>query len=1026
MSTISAPGTTIYIQQIGGGDIQYNFNNSTTWNNITTWPVTLNTTDPTHGLTNFLNIHLNTNLTINATTEYFIVGIGSIIFKGNYNKITVGEFYNYPGFIQNGTSTTNGFNGVIIENIIIDNIVQLQTVTIDISLNNLNSQTQQQSINYPLIAGAGWLCQEYFAKGAINNLIGNCCSYGQITNNNNGGLVGKYAGSHSGNISMTNCVSLIDEISGSGAGGIFGSYAGANSGNITVSNCHSIGNITSIDSGGIFGSHTGNASSGSIIFVQKTYSTGIISGTNSGGIFGNNTISGIISIDNCYFNGTALQITGNGTSGIFLLESHIYPYNQNWSDSSAISSLSETPSTIPGNGMSWIATAINTPFFLTSPLIASFTPNEGSRFGGETVLIDGTDFNVVTSITFNDTNAISYDVIDSSQISVVIPISSTNGLATVIVNTIFGAIVNSTLFTYITPLTIFTVYPPTGSVNGNTHVTITGIQFNNVISIKFNNVESPSYFVFDSTTISAITPPGTAGLATVSITTATETTTNSTLFTYMNLPVISSVTPSSGSISGYTIIIINGENFLGLQSIQMNGVTVNNYTLNSSTQLRVTTPPNSQGYATIAITTQYGTTTNNTLYQYIDPTPPPVPPPPKPNPNPIPIPIYEDMNLQLNTVTASQANLSYNGITTINPAIHYGEVAYIIATGFYTLSVSPGDSVVNIFESGYTYTIEVNPIETTIYYLSGINTQNENITVNVTIYVKVTAVNQTVTTDYNTPVNLSVVGSISYKWYPSLYLNQTFGPNVTSTPLENMRYIIQGTDQFNTVSRTFIDVIVNTYLVFSPNEPSVYDGNILKLSVTYTKGNNQVQYRWRSATFDGLPPQCIDYKYGNQIILHPYKSDVYYVDVIYLGNIISAGKIPINVIQKPSNIIDVDILPYKIYLYVLNRNKKALIDELKKDKGLSEKIISFYYTTLQTAYRMEWTDKNGISFKVKWNTLYQVLNDSNAMILNYEQQWQFFQFINKFPTSNFKYLLNTVNEIYLEKPQKIYITPLGY
>ena len=88
-------------------------------------------------------------------------------------------------------------------------------------------------------------------------------------------------------------------------------------------------------------------------------------------------------------------------------------------------------------------------------------------------------------------------------------------------------------------------------------------------------------------------------------------------------------------------------------------------------------------------------------------------------------------------------------------------------------------------------------------------------------------------------------------------------------------------------------------------------------------------------------------------------------------------------------------------------------------------IKDFYYTTLQTAYRMEYTVKNGISYKVNWLTLYQVMNESNGMILSFEQQWRFFQYVNQNQNGNFKYLLNIINEIYLEKPQKIYITPLG-
>ena len=178
-----------------------------------------------------------------------------------------------------------------------------------------------------------------------------------------------------------------------------------------------------------------------------------------------------------------------------------------------------------------------------------------------------------------------------------------------------------------------------------------------------------------------------------------------------------------------------------------------------------------------------------------------------------------------------------------------------------------------------------------------------------------------------------------------------------------------------------------------------------------------------------MPNNCIDYKNGSQITLHPYNSIEYKVTAINNNNnILTEGYINIIVIPKPSNIIDIGIIPYSLYDMVINRNKSLLQEELIKNKKLSEKIINFYYTTLQTAYRMEWTNKNGISCKINWVTYYQIENKSNEMILSFEQQWRFFQYINYLNRSNigsnFGYLLNIVNSIYLENGQKIPIYPI--
>ena len=382
----------------------------------------------------------------------------------------------------------------------------------------------------------------------------------------------------------------------------------------------------------------------------------------------------------------------------------------------------------------------------------------------------------------------------------------------------------------------------------------------------------------------------------------------------------------------------------------------------------------------------------------------------------------------MSTTIETTSSYNYN-IIALNPSLNYGETTDIIVYYLLNVNITPNSSVINIVQSGYEYIITVKPTETTLYYVNGDNGFGQIINLNLTVYVNVTVLdlNNTISTDYNTPIDLNAYGSLSYYWYPSTYLNQTNGSSVTSTPLENITYYIEGTDQFNTVTRTYLNVVVNSNLLFTPEKPTVYDGNLLNLSVTYNSIGSNVIYTWKSELFDDLPPNCVNLLYGDTIKLHPYNSISYTVSAYdnQTKELITRGKIQIDVIIKPSHIIDVDILPYSIYKYVIHRNKSQLIKVLTQNKKLSKKIIDFYYTTLQTAYRMEFTVKNGISYKVNWLTLYQVMNESNGMILSFEQQWKFFQFINQYQNCNFKYLLNTINEIYLEKPQKIYITPLG-
>ena len=346
-------------------------------------------------------------------------------------------------------------------------------------------------------------------------------------------------------------------------------------------------------------------------------------------------------------------------------------------------------------------------------------------------------------------------------------------------------------------------------------------------------------------------------------------------------------------------------------------------------------------------------------------------------------------------------------LTVSNTSINYGETSIITINGLSNVVITPDISVINIIISGDITTITVKPDISTLYYINNI--------LNTTIYVKVTS-EKTIISNYNESINLNAYGSVSYIWYPSTYLNVTNLSSVICTPLDNIIYVINGIDDFNTVTRTKIKIIVKSNLIITPLNPSVYSGNLLTLKVYY---NNATSYTWQ------LQPvgQCMPTKEGNELILHPYNNEEYSITAYNNNNILTNGNIKINVILKPSHIIDIDILPFEWYKLILNKKRNILLKLVSKNKILSHKIIYFYYIILITAYRMEWTNKNGNSYKINWITLYQIINKCDGMILNFEQLWKFFQYI-RTPNSHFYYLLNIINEVYLEYVQKIGIYPL--
>jgi hypothetical protein len=312
MTSISANGATdiVYIENIGGSII-YRINNGSS-NTISIWPVSITNDNPS----TTLKVYFATDITINNNpTGYFICNSDFIQFgnmslntDGSVPTITIHNTTDYPGLIQNGTSSTDGKN--------------------DISIFNLNIFATGSTT---LVQGGGWVGHRYFSRNSLRNSIVNCKSNGDISytsggiigansatpgsfltitgcsssgslDNFSGGIVGSSSGSS--NLTIERCFSSGDFI-GNQAGGILGDNCSA-----VVINCYNISSVIGIN-GGIFGGAAGSLGN---ITVFNCYSTGTING--GGGIFGYTAgITGYISILNCYSTG---DIT-NGGGGIYAM-----------------------------------------------------------------------------------------------------------------------------------------------------------------------------------------------------------------------------------------------------------------------------------------------------------------------------------------------------------------------------------------------------------------------------------------------------------------------------------------------------------------------------------------------------------------------------------------------------------------------------------------------------------------------------------------------------------------------------------
>ena len=260
--------------------------------------------------------------------------------------------------------------------------------------------------------------------------------------------------------------------------------------------------------------------------------------------------------------------------------------------------------------------------YLPSPTISSVSPNTCLLAGGVTITITGVAFTNTSSVTIGGIAVTSYTVNTASQITAVVPAGvSVNTPYDIVIVTTQGTYTGTGLFTYLNAPTVSSISPNTGATAGGNTITIVGTNFNNATVVKIGTTNVTSYTVDSSTQITAVTPSGSIGSAqTITVETPQGNVTSGALFSYLNAPTVSSVSPNTGATAGGNTITIVGTNFNNATSVKIGTTNVASYTVDSSTQITAVTPAGSVGSAQpITVETPQGNVTSGSgLFSYLN------------------------------------------------------------------------------------------------------------------------------------------------------------------------------------------------------------------------------------------------------------------------------------------------------------------------------------------------------------------------------------------------------------------------
>ncbi|WP_395369183.1 beta strand repeat-containing protein [Streptomyces tubercidicus] len=250
---------------------------------------------------------------------------------------------------------------------------------------------------------------------------------------------------------------------------------------------------------------------------------------------------------------------------------------------------------------------------IPAPVLTSLSPTSGPTSGGNVVTLNGTNLTGATSVKFGSNSAVILTN-TATQITAIAPAGPPSSVNVTV--TTAGGTSNALAYTYIAAPapTLTSLSPTSGPTSGGNTVTLNGSNLTGATTVLFG--PSPATILTNTATqITVSAPPGT-GPVNVTATTAGGTS-NALTYTYAaaSVPVLSSLSPTSGPTSGGNVVTLNGSNLAGATSVKFGSNSATILT-NTASQITVSAPAGPPSSVSVTVTTAGGTS-NPLPYFYL-------------------------------------------------------------------------------------------------------------------------------------------------------------------------------------------------------------------------------------------------------------------------------------------------------------------------------------------------------------------------------------------------------------------------
>ncbi len=267
-------------------------------------------------------------------------------------------------------------------------------------------------------------------------------------------------------------------------------------------------------------------------------------------------------------------------------------------------------------------------FTYLSPTVTSLNPDGGPTAAGTAVTITGTRFTATTTLTFGGVPATTVVVHSATSITAAAPAAPLGPNAVAVTATSsLGTSPPSPgdQFTYFETPLVTSVTPSSGRVAGGNSVVVHGEALSGASQVLFGSTPATGLTDDSFGEVTVTAPPGT-GTVDVTVTTpgGTSSPSSTDLYTYVPLPTVTGVSPTTGSTGGFTTVRVTGTGFTGPLTVDFGGQASHIVTVLSSTALTAVAPAGSAGTVDVTVTTSAGTSAITPADQFTYVAPPTV------------------------------------------------------------------------------------------------------------------------------------------------------------------------------------------------------------------------------------------------------------------------------------------------------------------------------------------------------------------------------------------------------------------